>query len=167
MKRKAVYHFHTTMANRPGLESYLRQRLDWEFQQGSVDFDHVRSVVSSPRLESHSVRCFSHPRLAVAGDSYLSLHTMLGDGCRKTYALSMADWLEIQDAVETVEWCEPFETAVMNIQIWPFAPTELDAFAMAVAVSLSFTPAELMAESRTSLALDELLNDWGYSVDGL
>lgn len=79
----------------------------------------------------------------------------------------MADWLEIRDAVEKVEWCESFETAVMNIQIWPFAPCELDTFAMAVAVSLSFTPAELMAESRVSLALDELLKGWDYSVGDL
>lgn len=165
MKLKALYHSHTVMANRLGLESYLRQRFDWEFQQGKVDFSHVRGVVSSPRLECYSVSCFSHPRLAMAGDSYLSLHTMLADGYRKTYALSISDWLEIQDAVEKVEWCEPFETAVMNIQVWPFAPSELDAFAMSVAVALSFTPTELMAESRISLALDELLKDWGYSVD--
>ncbi len=165
MKLKALYHSHTVMANYPELESYLRKRLEWEFQQGKVDFRHVRNVVSSPRLESYTVRCFSHPGLKMAGDSYLSLHTMVADGYRKTYALSMADWLQINGAVEKVDWCKPFETAIMNIQIWPFAPSELDEFAMAVAVALSFTRSELMAESRVSLSLDELMTGWGYSVD--
>ncbi|AFO50372.1 hypothetical protein T1E_4543 [Pseudomonas putida DOT-T1E] len=36
---------------------------------------------------------------------------------------------------------------------------------MAVAVALSFTRAELMAESRISLAVDELMSKWGYFAD--
>jgi hypothetical protein len=79
----------------------------------------------------------------------------------------MQDWLEISDVVEKVEWCEPFEKEVMNIQIWPFSPSKFDGFSMGVAVALSFTPAELMAESRISLAVDELLGKWGYHADGL
>lgn len=153
------------MASYPGLETYLRQRLDWEFRQSMVDFDLVRSVVSSPRLMSFSVRSFSDPRLIAAGDSYLSSHTMIADGYQKTYALSIADWFDINGVVERVERCQPFDAAVMNIQIWPFAPSDLDKFGMAVAVALSYTPAELMAESRISLALDELMKEWGYSVD--
>lgn len=167
MKLKALYHSHTVMANYPGLESYLRKRLEWEFQQGKVDFRHVRNVVSSPRLESYTVRCFSHPGLKMAGDSYLSLHTLVADGYRKTYALSMVDWLEISDAVETVDWCEPFDESAISVQVWPFQPRELDEFGMAVAVALSFTPAELMAESRISLAVDELMLKWNYYADGL
>ncbi|MBC3456003.1 MULTISPECIES: hypothetical protein [Pseudomonas] len=167
MKLKALYHSHTVMANYPELESYLRKRLESEFQQGKVDFRHVRNVVSSPRLESYTVRCFSHPGLKMAGDSYLSLHTMVADGYRKTYALSMADWLEISDAVEKVDWCEPFDEAVMSIQVWPFQPRELGRFAMSVAVALSFSPAELMVDSRTSIAVDELMSEWGYYADGL
>lgn len=165
MKLKALYHSHIVMANHPGLESYLRQRFDWEFQQGKVDFSRVRSVVSSPRLESYSVRSFNHPGLVLAGESYLSLHTMITDGYQKTYALSVADWLAISDVVEKVEWCEPFEKKVINVQIWPFPPSALDKFAMAVAVALSFTPAELMAESRISSAVNELMEKWEYCVD--
>lgn len=167
MKLKALYHSHTVMANYPELENYLRKRLEWEFQQGKVDFRHVRNVVSSPKLESYTIRCFSHPGLKMAGDSYLSLHTMVADGYRKTYALSMADWHEISDAVEKVDWCEPFDEAVMSIQVWPFQPRELDGFAMGVAVALSFSPAELMADSRISSAVDELMMKWGYYADGL
>lgn len=167
MKLKSLYQSHVVMPSHPGLESFLRQRFEWEFQQGTVDFNHVRSVVSCPRLMSLSVRCFSHPRLTMAGESYLSLHTMIADGARKTYAVSMQDWLEIDGAVEKVEWCEPFDAGVMNIQVWPFAPSELDPFAIAVAVALSFTPAELMAESRISLAVDELMAVWGYHAENM
>ncbi|MBH3459003.1 hypothetical protein [Pseudomonas putida] len=92
---------------------------------------------------------------------------MIADGARKTYAVSMQDWLEIDGAVEKVEWCEPFDAGVMNIQVWPFAPSELDPFAIAVAVALSFTPAEMMAESRISLAVDELMAVWGYHAENM
>lgn len=167
MKLKALYHSHIVMANHPELESFLRKRFDWEFQRGKVDFQRVRSVVSSPRLMSFSARCFSHPGLVIAGESYLSQHTMIADGYRKTYAISMQDWLEINDFVEKVEWCEPFDKAVMNVQVWPFTPSELSPFAMAVAVALSFSPMELRAESRISLAVDELVEEWGYYADDL
>jgi hypothetical protein len=53
----------------------------------------------------------------------------------------------------------------MKLQIWPFDPKSLDDFAMTVAVALSYTPAELMAESRISLALDELVGEWGFFTD--
>lgn len=36
---------------------------------------------------------------------------------------------------------------------------------MAVAVALSFTPGELMADSRISLAIDEIVREWGYFAD--
>ena len=167
MKLNALYHSHIVMANHPDLESFLRKRFEWEFQQGKVDFQRVRSMVSSPRLMSYSVQCFSHPGLAVAGESYLSLHTMIAEGSRKTYAISMQDWLEITDVVESVEWCEPFDKALMNVQVWPFAPSKLGPFAMAVAVGLSFTPMELIAESRISSAIDEMIAEWGYYADEL
>ncbi|PTV51797.1 hypothetical protein [Pseudomonas putida] len=167
MKLNALYHSHIVMANHPDLESFLRKRFEWEFQQGKVDFQQVRSMVSSPRLMSYSVQCFSHPGLAVAGESYLSLHTMIAEGSRKTYAISMQDWLEITDVVESVEWCEPFDKALMNVQVWPFVPSTLGPFAMAVAVGLSFTPMELIAESRISSAIDEMIEEWGYYADEL
>lgn len=153
------------MANHPELESFLRKRFDWEFQRGKVDFQQVRSVVSSPRLMSFNARCFSHPGLVIAGESYLSQHTMIMDGYRKTYAISHQEWLDICGKVELLEVCEPFDSTVMSIQVWPFKPVELDRFSMAVAVALSFSPAELMAESRISLAVDELVSEWGYHAD--
>lgn len=167
MKLKALYHSHTVMANHPELECFLRKRFDWEFERGRVDFQRVRYVVSSPRLMSYSVRCFSHPGLMIAGESYLSLHTMIADGSRRTYAISMQDWLEIDGVVDKFDWCEPFDKTIINIQVWPFRPSELDPFAMAVAVSLSFTPMELMAESRISSAIDEMIAEWGYYADDL
>ncbi|MBC3489503.1 hypothetical protein [Pseudomonas taiwanensis] len=165
MKLKSLNRSHIVMANEPGLEGRLRRLLHDDFQKGAVDFRVVRSMVSSPRLMSFSVQCFDHPGLAVAGESYLSMHTMIGDGSQKTYALSSEDWFGIRNVVEKVESCRPFDSAVMNIQVWPYPPSDLDDFAMAVAVALSFTPSELMAESRISLAVDELMANWGYCVD--
>ncbi|WP_141099652.1 hypothetical protein [Pseudomonas sp. K2I15] len=154
------------MATHPNLENHLRGELKWEFSQGLVDLRHVRSLVSSPRLISLSVRAFSHPALAEAGDTFLDSRTRLADYPQKTWAMSLVNFLPLADAVEIVEEYNPNDPSVMKLQVWPYEPGALNDFAMTVAVALSYTPAELMAESRISLAIDELVSEWGYFTDG-
>ncbi|KZN15894.1 hypothetical protein A1D17_06860 [Pseudomonas fluorescens] len=153
------------MANHPNLQDHLRRVLEWEFNQGPVDLRHVRSLVSSPRLMSMNVRAFSHPALVEAGDTFLDSRTMLADYPQKTRAISLANYLDLVDAVEIIDEYHPHDASVMKLQIWPYEPGDLNEFAMAVAVALSYTPAELMAESRISLAIDELVSAWGFYTD--
>jgi hypothetical protein len=153
------------MANYPNLEDHLRRSLAWEFDQGAVDLRHVRNFVSSPRLSSFAVQAFSHSALVVAGDSYLDARTRLADYPQKTMAISLASYLLLEGTVEVVNEYSPNDPSLMKLQIWPFEPGDLNEFAMAVAVALSYTPAELMAESRISLAINELVGKWGFFTD--
>jgi hypothetical protein len=114
---------------------------------------------------SMNVRAFSHPALVEAGDTFLDSRTMLADYPQKTRAISLANYLNLVGAVEIIDEYHPHDASVMKLQIWPYEPGDLSDFAMAVAVALSYTPAELMAESRISLALDELVRGWGFYTD--
>ncbi|WP_434704898.1 hypothetical protein J3P85_03255 [Pseudomonas sp. Z1-12] len=154
------------MATHPNLENRLRGELKWEFNQGLVDLRHVRSLVSSPRLISLCVRAFSHPALGEAGDTFLDSRTLLADYLQKTMAISLTNYLLLEGAVEVVDEYSPNDPSVMKLQIWPYEPGDLNEFAMTVAVALSYTPAELMAESRISLAINELVGKWGFFTDG-
>lgn len=153
------------MANHPNLFAYLRSVLEWEFAKGIVDLRLVRSFVSCPRLMSFRVKSFSHPALSPAGDTYLDKRTMLADCPQKTYAIALHEWKKLSDHVVFADEFGWRDTSIMNIQVWPYTPASLDEFAMAIAVALSYTPAELMAESRISLAIDELVNQWGFFAD--
>lgn len=153
------------MASHPNLQNHLRRELEWEFSKGPVDLRYVRSLVSSPRLVSLCVRAFSHPVLVEAGDTFLDCRTMLADYPQKTRAISLTNYLTLVDAVETVDEYHPHDASVMKLQVWPYEPGGLSDFAMAVAVALSYTPAELMAESRISAAIDELVGKWGFFTD--
>lgn len=153
------------MANYPDLQLHLRRELAWEFNQGPVDLRHVRNLVSSPRLMSMFVRAFSHPALVEAGDTFLDSHTMIADYPQKTRAISLANYLTLVETVEIVYEYHPHDLSLMKLQVWPYEPGDLSHFAMAVAVALSYTPAELMAESRISAAIGELVGEWGYYTD--
>ncbi len=162
---KNLKSFRTVMVDFPCLESYLRKAFEEEFLVGAVDLSLVRDRISSPRIMSFGVRAFSHGCLSLAGDSYLDQHTMLGDGLQKTSAISLDEWSLISDRVEYVDSYDFRDPTVMKLQIWSVSPRSLDPFAMALGVALSYKRSELIAESRISLALDELLSRWGYFTD--
>lgn len=90
---------------------------------------------------------------------------MLADNTQKTYAISLREWTLLMGSLTFVDEFLARDTSVMHIQVWPFDPASLDDFAMVVAVALSYTPAELNAESRIALAIDDLVQQWGYSAD--
>lgn len=162
---------HFVKANRvvaadyPELEAYLRSELEYEFSCGPVNLSEVRSLVSSPRLRSFYLQAFTHPSLIEAGDTFLDKHSMLADNPQQTFALSHEEWRSIEGKVVEVSEFGPRDVSVMQVQIWAFDPRPLEGFAMALAVALSYTPAELMQESRISLALGEIFRKWGYFTD--
>lgn len=151
--------------DRPCLEEFLRRSLAWEFARGAVDLAVVREFVSSPRLMSFAVKAFSHPKLVLAGDSYLDAYTMLADGNQKTYAMFCGDWELIEEKIEYVECCDFRDQSVMKVQVWSVDPMALNSFAMGVGVALSYKRSELLAESRVSSALNELMSSFGYYAD--
>jgi hypothetical protein len=153
------------MANHPNLQYHLSSALAWEFTQGPVNLRNVRSLVSTPRLMSFCVRAFSHPSLTPVGDSYLDARTRLADYPQKTWAISICEFDQLVGAMEFVEEYDLRDASVMKLQIWPYPPQSLDDFAMVIAVALSYMPNELMAESRISLAIDELVSEWGFYTD--
>jgi len=67
--------------------------------------------------------------------------------------------------MEFVDEYDLRDASVMKLQVWPYPPQSLDDFAMVIAVALSYMPNELMAESRISLAIDELVSEWGFYTD--
>ncbi|MFJ4053169.1 hypothetical protein ACIPZC_06830 [Pseudomonas sp. NPDC089743] len=91
---------------------------------------------------------------------------MLADRRQRTYALSLSEWEQLAHHVEVLDEYQFTDSSIMRLQIWPFDPRALDDFQMAIAVSLSFLPSELMADSRVSLAIDELVQNWGFCADG-
>ncbi|MCX2690105.1 hypothetical protein OO256_06385 [Pseudomonas sp. DCB_CB] len=153
------------MVDEQNLEASLRRSLKCEFARGAVDLTAVRDLVSSPRLLSFGVKAFTHSGLVRAGDSFLDAHTMLADGAQKTYAMSLAEWKLIEGRTEYVNHCDLRDGSVMKLQIWSVDPLALDAFAMGIAIALSYKRSELLAESRISSALNELMSKWGYYCD--
>lgn len=157
--------YRIVMADEPDLEAFLRDQLAYEFSQGSVDLSCVREHVSSPRLTSFGVKAFCHPGLVLAGDSYLSKGPILGDRAQRTYAISIKEWGAIDCFVERLVHADFRDEAVMRLEVWSVDPRRLSPFAMAIAVAMSYKRSELLAESRISLALDELVTRWGYFTD--
>lgn len=156
---------NVVMANQPNLLAYLKRELDFEFANGPVDLRRVRNYVSSPRLFDFYAKSIDLPGMTEAGDTYLDRRTMLADRSQKTFALSYADWLQNQPRFEVVESFAARDTSVMNIQVWPYAPSELDEFQMAIAVALAYTKRELDAESRISSAIDDVVSAYGFFTD--
>ncbi|HCL3145380.1 TPA: hypothetical protein N2A34_003139 [Pseudomonas aeruginosa] len=153
------------MANHPNLLTYLKRELDFEFSNGAVDLRLVRGYVSSPRLFDFYAKGIELPGMIEAGDTYLDRRTMLADRSQKTFALSYSDWLQNQPRFEVIESFAARDSSIVNIQVWPYAPAELDEFQMAIAVALAYTKRELDAESRISSAIDDVVSAYGFFTD--
>ncbi|MFK1048585.1 hypothetical protein ACSEQ1_24210 [Pseudomonas aeruginosa] len=153
------------MANYPGLFDYLKNKLAFEFSVGPVNLELVRSYISSPRLFDFYSNCGGEVVIVEAGDTFLDRKTMLADGLQSTYAVSYMDWQKYQSSFQVVEDFDPWDRSIINVQVWPYAPTELDDFQMLIAVALSYTRNELDAESRISLAIHELVSRYGFYAD--
>ncbi|MGU2064684.1 hypothetical protein ACSEVO_24385 [Pseudomonas aeruginosa] len=153
------------MANYPSLLDYLKSKLAFEFSVGAVNLDLVRSHISSPRLFDFYTKYGDEIIFVEAGDTFLDRRTMLADDLQSTYAISYADWQRHQSFFEKVEGDDPWDASIINVQVWPFAPVELDEFQMIIAVAMSYTRAELDAESRISSALNELVSRYGFYAD--
>ncbi|MDH4567928.1 hypothetical protein E8E95_14690 [Pseudomonas sp. BN414] len=156
---------NVVMANQPNLLAYLKRELEFEFSNGPVDLRRVRNYVSSPRLFDFYAKGIELPGMIEAGDTYLDRRTMLADRSQKTFALSYADWVQHQPRVEVVGNFAARDSSIMNIQVWPYAPAELDEFQMAIAVALAYTKRELDAESRISSAIDDVISAYGFFTD--
>lgn len=153
------------MANSKNLLEYLRAKLSFEFDVGLVDLKLVRNYVSSPRMFDHYARMVTLPGMLVAGDTFLDEFTMLADRRQKTFAISYDDWKMECKNIEVLHEYDLGDSTVINIQVWPFPPAELDYFQKVIAVALSYTRSELNAESRISSSIDDLVSEFGFFSD--
>ena len=153
------------MANHHNLLEHLNSKLSLEFSKGHVNLTTLRNLVSSPRLISISARAFSHPALFPGGDTYLDSKTMLAAPAQGTFVLPISEFEKIQSTLEIVNEYHFTDTSAIQIQAWPFDARTLNEFQLTIAVALSYTPAELAADSRISLAIDEAVSKWGFFTD--
>lgn len=152
-----------SMANRDNLIEDLRERL--RDSDSLIDLDEVRSVVSSPRLFDVTVQDLNESLVSV-GDTFLDQRTMLADWPQRTYGVSLEQWKTLSSKAQLIESLHHNDTSVSKIQVWSFEPGSLTETQMRLAVALTYTPAELRAESRIVGALNHVLNDLGFYVDG-
>lgn len=151
------------MANRENLIAKLHEQL--KCGDSLIDLDEVRRYVSSPRLFDLTVRDLKRT-LSYVGDTFLDHRSMLADWPQRTYGVSLEQWRELSSSVELIEDFHHNDTNVSKIQIWSFEPAGLTEEQLCLAVALSYTDAELRAESRIVGALNHILNDLGFYVDG-
>ncbi|RRW54949.1 hypothetical protein EGJ55_14195 [Pseudomonas moraviensis] len=153
------------MANNKNLLEYLRVKLRFEFDAGLVNLKFVRNYVSSPRMLDHYARMVPLPGMLVAGDTFLDEFTMLADRRQRTFAISYDDWKKASKDIEVLHEYDQNDSTIINIQVWPFPPAELDNFQRLIAVALSYTRSELDAESRISSSIDDLVSEFGFFTD--
>ena len=80
--------------------------------------------------------------------------------------MSLEQWRDLSSSVELVDDFHHNNTDISKIQIWSFEPASLTEDELRLAVALSYTDAEFRAESRIVGALNDILNDLGFYVDG-
>jgi hypothetical protein len=151
------------MANRDRLIEALHERL--KSGDSLIDLDEVRSYVSSPRLFDITVRNLKGS-LDCVGDTFLDKRSMLADWPQRTYGVSLEHWKAMSSSAELIDDFHHNDTNVAKIQVWSFEPSSLNEEHLRLAVALSYTAAEFRAESRIVGALNHVLNELGFYVDG-
>jgi hypothetical protein len=121
----------------------------------------LKSLISSPRLFDVCWREFKCDEFVAVGDSFLDQHTMLADGPQKTYAISLDQWIVLQDECATVSDYRWDDKTISIIQVWPYDARRLSFDQLALAVAVSYTEVELLAEPRLCGALNDLLSVYG------
>lgn len=165
MEPSLDYYPGLVMANHPQLHRHLRAGMAIGPASAPVNLRQVRDFVSSPRLFDVYVNGPASAGMAPAGDSFLDMHTLLADKRQKTYALSLSNWQAGRESLAVVQECSPLDGEIICVQIWPFEIETLDHFQRVIAVAMSYTRAELEAESRISSALNDLVEEFGFFAD--
>lgn len=152
-----------SMANRDRLIEVLHKEL--RCGDSLIDLDEVRNYVSSPRLFDITVRNLEDS-LDCVGDTFLDQRTMLADWPQRTYGVSLESWKVMSSSAQLIDDFHHNDKSVAKIQVWSFDPSSVEEEQLRLAVALSYTTAEFRAESRIIGALNDVLNDLGFYVDG-
>lgn len=155
------------MANEPDLLKKLLNELQYHRAKstGLIDIELVKGYVSSPRLADFHVRGHHGAGLVVVGDTFLDARTMLADRPQKTYALPIYNWSEFVEDKELVDDPEFGDSNVTRIELWPFDPSTLSEQQLTLAVAISYSPREWIAEERIAGAVDQLIQPLGFCVN--
>jgi len=132
----------------------------WRFEKG-IPFYILKSLISSPRLFDVCWREVEAENYVAVGDSFLDQHTMLADGRQKTYAISLEQWVRLKNECISVSDYQWDDDTVSKIQVWPYDARYLSFDQLALAVAVSYTEMELLAEPRLCGAINDLLSEYG------
>lgn len=151
------------MANIPNAAETAKSRMRksaYYKADGETPFFVLASIVSSPRLFDVFWKDVPAEKFTKAGDTFVEQHTMLTDNRQKTYAISFADWKELDGTYTEVEQYEDTDGSISKVQIWPYDPRTLNFEQMVLSIGMSFTEEEFKEEPRLCGALRELMKDY-------
>ncbi|MFJ7286099.1 hypothetical protein [Pseudomonas sp. NPDC099000] len=152
--------------NSPNLIELLHKEFCNDKKEGLIDLDLVRNHVSSPRFGDTYVREMVIGNLLFVGDSFLDQRTRLADNRQKTFGISQKMFSLVKPEIDEIESYEPMDSSISILQVWTVDPSTLNEHQLRLAVSLSYTAKELRAESRIVGALNHILEDIGFYLDG-
>lgn len=148
------------MANSSNSVVLAKQLFSFYKDGESVPIHELKSLISSPRLFDVYLKDFVGSEAILAGDSYLDLHTNLGDSIQKTYAITLGDWEVVCELYAEVDSFHFRDASISKVQVWPYDPRSLSPEQMRLAVAVSYTDSELLEEPRLCGALRELLSEY-------
>lgn len=154
------------MANEPNLLKKLLNELQYRrSESGLIDIELVKGYVSSPRLADFYVRGHHGAGLVAVGDTFLDARTMLADRAQRTYAVPIQRWPDFIEGKELLAGDPDFcDSNVTRIELWPFDPSMLSEQQLALAVAISYSPREWIADERIAGAVDQLIQPLGFYV---
>lgn len=155
------------MANEPNLLKKLLNELQYRrSKSGLIDIELVKGYVSSPRLADFYFRGLHGYGLVAVGDTFLDARTMLADRAQKTYAAPIQGWSDFIEGKELLAGDPEFrDSNITRIQLWPFDPSTLSEEQLILAVAISYSPREWIAEERIAGAIDQLIQPLGFCVN--
>lgn len=116
-------------------------------------------MISSLRLFDVCWREVEVEEYLAVGDSFLDQYTMLADDRQKTYAISLDQWIRLKNECISVSDYQWGDGTVSKIQVWPYDSRRLSFDHLALAVAVSYTEMELLAEPRLCGAINDLFSE--------
>jgi hypothetical protein len=151
------------MANHPDAVEIAKAEMresSYYSENGNTPLFVLSSIISSPRLFDVFWKDVGLQGLIQAGDTFVDKYTGLADNRQKTYAISLAQWIDISGRYDEVDKYEKLDISISKIQVWPFDPSTLSFEQMVLAIGVSYNEEELKEEPRLCGALRHLMREY-------
>jgi hypothetical protein len=156
------------MANEPILLKKLLNELQYKRSKstGLIDIELVKGYVSPPRLADFHLRGHHGAGLIAVGDTFLEARTMLADRAQKTFAVPIQRWTDFVKGKELLAGDPEFaDSNITRIELWPFDPATLAEEELTLAVAISYSPRDWIADERIAGAVDQLIQPLGFYIN--